>query len=98
MTDTIVRATAEIALGRLDPSPANVRRTGAGQGVEAGHHAPLRGFDLGGFDRLPSCFEFWALAWRESRQPRQASRSGLPSEAASRDQAGCGVRKVRGLR
>ncbi|MHB0699723.1 hypothetical protein, partial [Roseomonas mucosa] len=34
-TDTIVRATAEIALGRLDPSPANVRRTGAGQGVEA---------------------------------------------------------------
>ncbi|MGG5811661.1 ParB N-terminal domain-containing protein [Falsiroseomonas sp. CW058] len=35
MTDTIVRATAEIALGRLDPSPANVRRTGAGQGVEA---------------------------------------------------------------
>lgn len=35
MTDTITHATAEIALSKLDPSPANVRRTGAGLGVEA---------------------------------------------------------------
>ncbi|MCK8788154.1 ParB/RepB/Spo0J family partition protein [Roseomonas sp. NAR14] len=35
MTDTIAHATAEIALSKLDPSPANVRRTGTGLGVEA---------------------------------------------------------------
>ncbi|MBS5904548.1 MAG: hypothetical protein KIC89_17895 [Acetobacteraceae bacterium] len=35
MTDTITHATAEIALSKLDPSPANVRRTGTGLGVEA---------------------------------------------------------------
>lgn len=35
MTDTVTHATAEIALSKLDPSPANVRRTGTGLGVEA---------------------------------------------------------------
>ncbi|NOG74034.1 hypothetical protein [Roseicella sp. DB1501] len=35
MTDTITHATAEIALSKLDPSPANARRPGAELGVEA---------------------------------------------------------------
>ncbi|NOG74233.1 ParB/RepB/Spo0J family partition protein [Roseicella sp. DB1501] len=35
MTETVTHTTTEIALSKLDPSPANVRRTGAGLGVEA---------------------------------------------------------------
>ncbi|MDQ2803043.1 MAG: ParB/RepB/Spo0J family partition protein, partial [Pseudomonadota bacterium] len=35
MTNTVTHATAEISLAKLVPSPANVRRTGAGAGIEA---------------------------------------------------------------
>jgi ParB family transcriptional regulator, chromosome partitioning protein len=34
MTNTVTHATTEISLGKLVPSPANVRRTGRGSGIE----------------------------------------------------------------